>query len=364
MTFGKLLRSPFGIAPELGYRYTVTEFSTQDISSKNSDETVIFKYNPLIYLKMSIITARYWGRTGNMLFQIAAAIYYSDKMGRPFLLSKCREFPNLDNHSPESIGIDSAEFSDSLMDFSEEEIANGVPFPENRNIKLTGFYQNWKMVEECRMQLFDVVGIRDIRNNVLPVIQSPEFESRGLFLSTTSTISLHIRRGDYEQLACYFLLLNEYYYKGALLNIANRMVGSNKINVLCFYEKASSESAKKIIDSLVADKDLSTFPFEYYHFNDLLPISLTDVEELAVISHCDHNIIANSTFSWWAAYIGNNRQQKDRDKSSNNSKKIVCYPDEYFNHQLHYLSNAGLKVDGWTEIKAWNPDERKCECLW
>ena len=304
---------------------------------------------------MNIITARYWGRTGNMLFQIAAAIYYSDKLGRPFLFSKCPEFPNIDNHSPESIGLDSTEFSDSLMEISEEDIASCVPFPVNRNIKLTGFYQNWKMVEECKAQLFDVVGMGDIRNNVLPIIQSPNFQERGLFGSypNQTTIGLHIRRGDYEQLACYFLLLNEYYYKSALLNIANRMVGSNKINVLCFYEKASTNSAKKIIDSLVADKDLSSaYPFEYYHFNDLLPVKITDVEELAAISHCDHNIIANSTFSWWSAYV------------NTNPNKIVCYPDEYFNHQLHYLSNAGLKVDGWTETKAWNPVERKCTCLW
>ena len=130
------------------------------------------------------------------------------------------------------------------------------------------------------------------------------------------------------------------------------MVGSKKINVLCFYEKASTDSAKKIIDSLVADKDLSAYPFEYHHFNDLLPMKITDVEELAAISHCDHNIIANSTFSWWSAYV------------NPSPNKIVCYPDEYFNHQLHYLSNAGLKVDGWTETKAWNPAERKCACLW
>jgi hypothetical protein len=132
--------------------------------------------------------------------------------------------------------------------------------------------------------------------------------------------------------------------------------------VLCFYEKTSADSAKKIIDALIADKDLSAYPFEYHHFNDLLQeqnTTITDVAELAAISHCDHNIIANSTFSWWAAYIGYNNET---DHNNQTTKKIVCYPDEYFNHQLHYLSNVGLKVDGWTEIKAWNPAERKCGC--
>jgi hypothetical protein len=42
--------------------------------------------------------------------------------------------------------------------------------------------------------------------------------------------------------------------------------------------------------------------------------------------------------------------------------KIVCYPNEYFNHQLYYLANDGLKVKEWTAIEAWNPCEWRCDC--
>ena len=38
--------------------------------------------------------------------------------------------------------------------------------------------------------------------------------------------------------------------------------------------------------------------------------SLSDVEEFALMSSCDHFITANSSFSWWAAWLGQNPQKK------------------------------------------------------
>jgi hypothetical protein len=303
---------------------------------------------------MNIITVRYWGGMGNVLFEIASAIAHSNRLNRPFLLAKYPAFPKLDNHTPSSIGLDETEFANTLKEFSEEEIARGEPFPENQPVKLIGFYQVYTLFDEYKDQIFHIIGIPDIRKNVLPIIHSTAFQSRGLF-GSVPTISLHIRRGDYEGLSCEFLLLNQYYYKLALLNIIQRLLPQNiaKFNILCFYEKKSFESANKVIDALLSDNDLSTYPIEFYHFNstlDEMGKTATDIEEMAIMSQCNHHIIANSTYSWWSAYI------------NPDPNKIVCYPNEYFNHQLSYLSNDGLKVEGWTSIEAWNPNEYRCNC--
>jgi len=307
---------------------------------------------------MNTITVRYWGGMGNVLFQISAAIAYSNKTNRPYILSKYPAFPNLENYAASSIGLTENEYLESLTEFKEEDIANGTPFPENRNIKLIGFFQDYKLFDEYKEQIFHIIGIQLIRQSVRPIIELPAFASRGLFLSNSDseiTVSLHIRRGDYEELACYFLLINEYYYKLALLHIANRLLENNhtKIKVLCFYEKKTSASCRKVIDALVSDQDLAKYPLEYHHFNDVLnemSTNVTDIEEMAIMSQCKHHILANSTFSWWSAYI------------NPDPYKIVCYPNEYFNHQLYYLANDGLKVKEWTSIEAWNPWEWRCEC--
>lgn len=307
----------------------------------------------------NIITVRYWGGMGNVLFEIAAAIAYSNMKKRPFVLDKYAAFPNIDHHTAESIGIDPQDFADSLKEFSEEEIARNEPFPENQNIKLIGFFQTYKLFEPYKDQIFKVIGIQAIRDAVIDKIRGPAFQSRGLFTGSGSniTISLHIRRGDYEtKFSCCFLLLNEYYYKRALLHISNKIDNpAVAIKILCFYERNSANSANKVIDALKHDPELSQYPFEYHHLNDILDeqqMSFTDIEEMAAMSHCRHHIIANSTYSWWSAYI------------NPDDSKIVCYPDEYFNHQLHYLSNNGLKVTEWTSIEAWNPCEYKCSCRW
>jgi hypothetical protein len=203
-----------------------------------------------------------------------------------------------------------------------------------------------------------------IRKRAILITQIPAFKMRGLFTDfdplsrmPAITISLHIRRGDYEQLRCYFLLLHEYYYKRALSHIITHTNDHShsqiKFNVLCFYEKNSSTSAKKVIDALKMDTDLSTFQIEYHFFNDILEetsAKVNDIEEMTIISQCKHHIVSNSTYSWWASYM------------YYDPSMIVCYPDEYFNHNLHYLSNSGLKVDGWTSISAWDPNEYRCEC--
>jgi len=295
------------------------------------------------------ITVRYWGGLGNVLFQISATVAYAYLLNRQFVFDNYNSLPNLNNFASSS----EPDYQNSLKEYSEEDIANKIPFPEDSpNIKLIGFYQDYTFFDKHKENIFEIMGIPKIRNDILQIITTPSFSNNNLFQPHKPTISLHIRRGDYENMPCYFLLINQYYYKLALLNIANRI--ATDFNVLVFYETKSSGSANKIVDLLKNDGEISKLPISFYHFNDLLEEyqkkTVSDIEEMVIMSHCDHHIIANSTYSWWSAYI------------NSSPDKIVCYPDSFYNHQLYYLSIKGLEVDGWTPIPAWNPDEHKCGC--
>ena len=56
------------------------------------------------------------------------------------------------------------------------------------------------------------------------------------------------------------------------------------------------------------------------------------------MSMCKHNIIANSTFSWFGAYF------------NNNPNKIVCYPSIWFGKLYKHYCTKDLFDDKWIKV--------------
>lgn len=105
-------------------------------------------------------------------------------------------------------------------------------------------------------------------------------------LLNENTVSLHIRRGDYLTVPDILPTLDLSYFSEGL----------------------------KIIDGLpkiFIFTDDKTWVKENIKFdNQILVEGLEDWEELWLMSLCKHNIISNSSFSWWGAFLNENKDKK------------------------------------------------------
>lgn len=105
-------------------------------------------------------------------------------------------------------------------------------------------------------------------------------------LKNENAVSVHIRRGDYKQ---FNNLLSMTYYTNAI-DLINKEIDNA---YFCVFS-----------DDLEWVKKHINFGNNVFFVNE--DRKLMDYEELMIMSRCKHNIIANSTFSWWGAWLNNN----------------------------------------------------------
>lgn len=123
-------------------------------------------------------------------------------------------------------------------------------------------------------------------------------------IASTDSICIHIRRGDYISnpvINKKMGVMDMGYYKKGLAYICERIENPN---IFVF-----SDDMNWVKTNLKFD-----FPTTYVDFNNA-----GTNEDMRLMSLCKHNIIANSTFSWWGAWL------------NNNEKKIVVAPEKWFN---------------------------------
>ena len=148
-------------------------------------------------------------------------------------------------------------------------------------------------------------NIADLVRNELRFMTPPNAVNTKLLstLSNETTVSLHIRRGDYLSTngTSAFATCGLDYYTRAISHIA-KQIGSIVIYVFSNDPDWAQENLCFDYPTIILNQNSGSL----------------DYEDLRLMSACQHNIISNSTFSWWGAWL------------NPNPKKIVIAPNNWF----------------------------------
>jgi len=215
------------------------------------------------------IYPRLIGRLGNNLFQIAAAIGYAKKHNvgwgiRKGYVERSFNAHQVDRFIPNLPSINThfknyTEFQDhwagSEFNFHE------IPFRQS-GVEIVGFWQSWKYFDNAQDEVRKAFNIN--------------YQD-----GYSSYCSIHVRRGDYVIHDTNFPPVSLSYIKMAM-----SLLPSNQKYIVF------SDDIEWCKNNIVSDNVTFANGNEW--------------EDLCVMASCGHNIIANSSFSWWGAWLNRN----------------------------------------------------------
>jgi hypothetical protein len=150
-------------------------------------------------------------------------------------------------------------------------------FTVHKKAYFHGFWQNEKYFFDIKKKLIKEIDIKNKRKKHIKLLKKIE---------KTCSVAVHIRRGDFlsQRIRKITPLVNLSYYKKSIKFI---IWVKNNIKI----------------------------------YNSIYVSSFNEVEDLVSISKCKHQIIANSTFSWWGAWLNCHK------------KKVIIAPKKWSNIQ-------------------------------
>ena len=186
------------------------------------------------------------------------------------------------------------------FDFGTKRVVTEETFDSNAlenysEIRFVGYWQSGEFVKKIYSNINKIFKFNNL-----------ELSTEGLSLlekiNSKCSVAIHIRKGDYVEKKnkdLYGLCSESYYYSSIEL-INSRVVGEKDFYVFS--------------DDIEYSKNLLSngFDFKFIEINN-------EVEELFLMHKCKHQIIANSTFSWWGATL------------NTNDNKVVVYPNPWYN---------------------------------
>jgi hypothetical protein len=259
------------------------------------------------------------GGIGNQLFQLAAGIHFSKLYKTDLVLVRPEESDSKFFHDDGLWKIPKLEvvrrfillrsgIGGLLWRIDRKLLTKLLILQKIRRVYEFNDYKgvdlNYKYLREIRgyFQILDfAIGARKDIQNLLQSINNLKLEELYNSIKAEGAISLHVRRGDYGTLDHIYGTLGKSYYLTSLEN-CQKTLGSLK--VLVFSDDVSA-----------AKEMLSGTEFQSFNFR-FITGEFSPAESILLMSYCSAHITANSTFSWWGAFLSD-------------STKMVVYPSPW-----------------------------------
>ena len=179
-----------------------------------------------------------------------------------------------------------------------------------KNCTFVGYWQTEKYFKDIRDSLLFRFRFNEV---------DLELEKFAQMIADDVYVSVHVRRGDY--------LLNHEIYMG----ICTKDYYLRAIE----YIRKIEPNSKLIFfsDDLEWVKDNFDIPNAIYCSKNLFE-HYEDWYDMYLMSKCRHNIIANSSFSWWGAWLNQNKE------------KIIVAPSKW----IRYAKTPDIWCEGWVSL--------------
>lgn len=253
------------------------------------------------------------GRLGNQFFQVAATISHAKKVGDKPIFNKWKYNQYLQNPIDDGLKTIGTQLVGGVYhELINHSQCHYIPLPDEKDLKLLGFFQSSKYFDK------DLVKHHFTPSNKL----MEEVRKAGNhIIHETNLTAVHVRRGDYLQFSKQHPPLPIQYYNNAMEYILKKHPG---VKFLFFSDDITW--CKK------------TFGKQYYYSE-----GNKDIVDMYLMAQCRHHIIANSSMSWWGAWL--------RRLFADIADQVVIAPEHWFGADSQH-DTKDIYCENWIKISA------------
>lgn len=235
-----------------------------------------------------------FGRLGNQLFQIASTIGIAKHNHHDYVFPDWKYSKYFNKQLPLRNNWKAEIVKERSFDYNQIDLST-------KGYDLQGYFQSEKYWAHCKEDVLEYFQFtNELKNST---------HEKNKFVPFNN-VAVHVRRGDYLNLSDYHTNLSMEYYEKAMSNFSNKR--------------------------FIIFSDDMAFCSRYFTGDKFLFANGSEIEDLYLMSMCESHIIANSSFSWWGAYLA--------------ESKIVYAPRDWFAHKNSHINTGDLYCKNWIII--------------